>query len=112
LKSWKWKYYDGKLEEGLKLRSLEMLAHRKMENHDFSCAQECSNDRVPSQHFDHSFYKGDVIRMMPYWLQYTLTLHMFTVHILFYRLDTYQNSTIMGQTLFRVFNDGKTSHHY
>ena len=30
-------------EEELKLRSLEMLAHREMENPDFSCARECSN---------------------------------------------------------------------
>ena len=37
-------------EEGLKLRLVEMLAHREMENPDFSCAQECSNDHVPSQH--------------------------------------------------------------
>jgi len=35
-------------EEGLKLRSLEMLAHREMEDPDFSFTQECSNDRVPS----------------------------------------------------------------
>ena len=45
-------------EEGLKLRILEMCAHREMENPDFSCAQECSNDRVPSQHSTSPFIKG------------------------------------------------------
>jgi len=33
-------------EEGLRLKSLEMLAHREMENPDFSFTQECSNDHV------------------------------------------------------------------
>jgi len=33
-------------EEKLRLRSLEMLAHREMENSNFSFAQKCSNDRV------------------------------------------------------------------
>ena len=37
------------LEEGLKLRLLEMLAHREMKNPDFSFTQECLNDRVSSQ---------------------------------------------------------------
>jgi len=35
-------------EEKLKLRSSEMLARGAMENPNFSLAQECSNDRVPS----------------------------------------------------------------
>jgi len=50
-------------EEGLKLGSLEMLAHRAMENPDLYGAQECSNNRVPSQHWT-SIYRGDGIHMM------------------------------------------------
>jgi len=46
------------LEEGLKLGSLEMLAHREMENSDFSFPQECSNDGVPSQHSTSPFIEG------------------------------------------------------
>ena len=38
------------LEEGLKLGSLEMLAHREMENSDFSFPQVYSNDHFPFQH--------------------------------------------------------------
>ena len=45
-------------EEGLKLRSLEMLAHREMKNPNFSCAQEYSNDCVPSQHSTSHFIEG------------------------------------------------------
>ena len=52
-------------EEGLKLRSLEMLAHREMENPDFSFAQECSNDRVPSQHLTYLFIEGMGVPRMP-----------------------------------------------
>jgi len=35
-----------------------------------------------------------------------------TVHTLFYRPDTCQNSTIMGQPIFRAFTDDNTSHYY
>jgi len=45
-------------EGELKLKSLEMLAHKEMENRNFSCAQECSNDRVPSQHSTSLFIRG------------------------------------------------------
>jgi len=41
-------YYNGKLEEGLKLKTLEILAHRDIENLDLFVAQECSNNRIPS----------------------------------------------------------------
>jgi len=54
-----------RFKEGLKLRSLEMLAHRKMENPNFSFAQECSNDRIPSQHSTSPFIEGIVVHMMP-----------------------------------------------
>ena len=40
------------------LRSLEMLAHREMENPDFSFAQECPNNRVPSHHSTSPFLDG------------------------------------------------------
>jgi len=51
-------------EERLKLRSLEMLAHREMEDSDFFCAQECSNDLVLSQHSASPFIEG----MGVYWM--------------------------------------------
>ena len=38
--------FDVRLE---RLRSLEMLANREMKIPDFSFAQICSNDRIPSQ---------------------------------------------------------------
>ena len=46
------------LKRDFKLRSLEILAHREMENSDFSSTQECSNDRVPSQHSTSLFIEG------------------------------------------------------
>ena len=52
-------------EEGLKPRSLEMLAHREVENSDFSLAQECSNDRVPSQHSTSLFIERMGVNRMP-----------------------------------------------
>jgi len=51
-------------EEGFKLRSLEMLA-RRMENPNFSFAQECSNDHVPSQHLTSLFIEGMGVPRMP-----------------------------------------------
>ena len=57
LKTWKWKYYNEKLEETLKLRSLEMLAHREMENPNFSFTQECSW-LYPFLALDLSSYRG------------------------------------------------------
>ena len=44
-------------EERLKLRSLEMLAHREMKNSNLSFTQECSNNRV-SQHSTSPFIEG------------------------------------------------------
>ena len=52
-------------EEKFKLRSLEMLAHREMENPNFSLAQECSNDRVPSQLSTSLFIEGMGVHRMP-----------------------------------------------
>ena len=52
-------------EEGLKLRSLEMLAHKEMENPNFSFAQECSNDRVPFHHSTSLFIEGMGVYRMP-----------------------------------------------
>jgi len=44
---------------------------------------------------------------------YMATVHTdSTVHTLFYRLATCENSIIMGQPLFRTFNNDKTSYHY
>ena len=45
-------------DKGLKLKSLEMLAHREMENFHFCFTQECSNDRVSSQHWTSPFIEG------------------------------------------------------
>jgi len=45
-------------EKGPKLRSLEILAHREMEIPNSSCPQECSNDRIPSQHSTSPFIEG------------------------------------------------------
>jgi len=45
-------------EKGLKLRSLEMLAHREMKNPNFSFAQKCSNEHVPYQHSIFPFIEG------------------------------------------------------
>ena len=51
LKAWKWKYYNEKIEKGLKLlRSLEMLANREIEISDFSFALVYSNNNAPSQY--------------------------------------------------------------
>ena len=52
-------------EEKLKLKSLEMLAHRETENLNFSYAQECSNDRVPSQVSTSLFIEGMGVHRMP-----------------------------------------------
>jgi len=46
------------LKRDFKLRSLEMLPYREMENPDFSFTQEWSNDRVPSQHSSSAFMEG------------------------------------------------------
>jgi len=61
LKAWKWKYYNGKIEEGLNLRSLEMFVSREMEIPNFSFAQVCSNDCVPSQHLASLFIELEYI---------------------------------------------------
>jgi len=52
-------------EEGLKLGLLEMLAHREMENLDFSLTQECSNDRVSSHNSTSLFIEGIEVHRMP-----------------------------------------------
>ena len=52
-------------EEGFKLGSLEMLAHRKMENPDFSFTQEYANDRVPSQYLTSPVIEGMEVHRMP-----------------------------------------------
>jgi len=52
-------------EEELKLKSLEMLAHREMENPDFSFAQEYLNDRVPSQQSTSLFIEEMRVPKMP-----------------------------------------------
>ena len=52
-------------KESLKLRLLEMLTHREMEDPDFSCAQERSNARVPSQHLTSPFYRGLGVHRIP-----------------------------------------------
>jgi len=52
-------------EEKLKLKSLEMLAHREMENLNFSFAQECSNDRILFNSSTSLFIEGMGIHMMP-----------------------------------------------
>jgi len=49
--------------EGLRLRSLEMLAHREMKN--FPSAQKRSNDRIPSQHSISPFIEGMGVHWMP-----------------------------------------------
>jgi len=46
------------IEEGLKLKSSQMLAHSKMENPEFSFAQECSNSLIPSLHSTTPFIEG------------------------------------------------------
>jgi len=51
-------------EEGLKLRSLEMLVHREIENPKLFFAQECSNDCIPSQHSISLFIEGIGIHRM------------------------------------------------
>jgi len=51
-------------EEGLELRSLEMLAHREMENHNIFFAQECSNDHVPFLHSTSLFIEGMRVHRM------------------------------------------------
>jgi len=52
------------LQERHKIRSLEILAHREMENPNFSCAQECSNDRVPFS-ISPLFIEGMEVPRMP-----------------------------------------------
>ena len=49
------------------IRSLEMLAHGEMENLDFPCAQECSNDCIPFQpfHCNISIYKLSIKEVFP-----------------------------------------------
>jgi len=42
-----------------------MLAHIEMENADFSVAQECSNDHVPSQPSTSPFIEGMGVDKMP-----------------------------------------------
>jgi len=52
-------------EERHKLRSLEMFAHREMENPNFSFAQEYSNNRVPSQLTTSLFIEGMWVHTIP-----------------------------------------------
>jgi len=52
-------------EEKLKVRSLEMFAHREMEIPNFSFAQECSNDRILSQLSTSLFIEGMGVHWMP-----------------------------------------------
>ena len=53
-------------EEGLKqLRLLDILAHREMENFNFSFAQLCSNGCAPSQHSTSPFIEGMKLHRMP-----------------------------------------------
>jgi len=52
-------------EEKLKVRSLEMLAYRAMEKPNLSFAQECLNDRVPSQLSTSLFIDGMGVHRMP-----------------------------------------------
>ena len=51
-------------EERLKLRLLEILAHKEMENPNFSFAQEWSNNLVSSQHSTSPFIEGWGIHRM------------------------------------------------
>ena len=46
-------------EEGLKLGSLEMLAHRKMKNSNFCFCSRMLKKLYPFSVLDLSFYKGD-----------------------------------------------------
>ena len=57
-----------RIEDGFRqLRSLEMLAHREMENPDFSFAKKYSNDCVPFQHLTSTLIQ-EMTDRMPYLL--------------------------------------------
>jgi len=59
-----------------------MIVHTEMENSDFSFAQECLNDRVPSQHSASPFIDDCGYPRYPNGYS-TLILHMATVHTIF-----------------------------